>query len=84
MKTIITLTATDDGKPTTAPMARPAFVRNGKTITAPFTRRIRQTAKGIYCESSLGAQVFIPHTAIEAVEPLYKSPEPSVPSPQAR
>ena len=77
MKTITTLTATDDGKPITASMARPSFVRSGKTITAPFTRRIRQTAKGIYCESSLGAQLFIPHTVIETAEPLFAAPTQS-------
>ena len=81
MKTITNLTATnatDDGKPIAAPMAQPSFMRRGKTITPPFSRRQRLTARGIYFESSNGGQVLITNeslwAAAEQHEPLLKSP----------
>ena len=69
MKTITNLTAanvTDDGNPTTAPM--PA-------IGGRFQSRKRITAAGVFYESSSGAQVFVPDSAIEAVEPLFAPPK---------
>ena len=69
MKTITNLTAatvTDDGKPTTAPVAAPA---------GRFVRRRRFTADGVYYESSSGAQVFVADAEIEKVEPLFAVPK---------
>ena len=69
MKTLTNLTAanvTDDGKPTTAPM---------QDVGGRFQRRKRMTANGVFYESSSGAQVFVPDSAIESVEPLFAAPK---------
>ena len=60
MKTITNLslpTVTDDGKPSTAPM---------QSVGGRFQRRQRQTAIGIFFESSAGGQVLITNDALWA------------------
>ena len=69
MKIITNLTSanvTDDGKPSTAPM---------QSIGGQFQRRKRITATGVFYESTSGAQVFVPDSAIEFVEPLFAPPK---------
>jgi hypothetical protein len=80
MKTITELTAanvTDDGKAATI-QTQAAFVRRGETVPPPFWRRQRQTAKGIFLESSAGGQVLITNEALWAAgeqhEALLKAP----------
>lgn len=82
MKTITNLsvpTVTDDGKPSTI-QTQVAFQRGGKTIQPRFWRRSRQTAKGIYLESSIGGQVLVTNEALwaeaEKHEPLLVIPSP--------
>ena len=70
---------TDDGKPTQAPMVMPARRIQGKVVAPQFSRRRRFAAKGIYHESSSGAQVFVPYALIDAVveqaDPKYAATE---------
>ena len=80
MKTITAISeanVTDDGKPSTVQVQAP-FVRDGKTVQPQFWRRARQTANGIYFESSTGGQVLITNDALwdaaEPHEPLLKVP----------
>ena len=84
MNTITSLSPlqfTDDGKPSQAPMALPTRQIKGKSVSAPFMRRRRLAAKGIYHESSSGAQVFVPYALIDVVveqaEPNYAIPKTS-------
>ena len=82
MKTITSLSPlqfTDDGKPTLAPMAMPARRIQGKVVAPQLRRRRRFAANGIYHESSLGAQVFVPYALIDSVveraDPNYAAPK---------
>jgi hypothetical protein len=80
MKTLSGLTAAgimDDGSPK---IVAPAVLRlSGKTsIPMPFSRQCRETFKGWYFESTLGAKVFIPRSElfslVESKEPLFAVP----------
>lgn len=72
MKTINSLTHSDDGKP-----AIPVPNRNirGKMTPVPFSRQARHVADGVFVESTLGAKLFIPWAVFETADILLAFPK---------